>query len=226
MFEYVKHEDYTQDLDNRVGLCFGISYSELSSGDGLTEHRFELHFDDQLDSRYRNIPNQLKTALDPYSDVPDFGSYYLYARQGFSLVQNWCANAVLRSTLFNLDANIISMIKPMRTNEFVRDDFLEAEQGVLPIFMIVVFLLPIYRLISLLTAERSAKTKDMARSMGIRESEYWLSWFMYYFIGMTFVTLIQALMLTYGVFQYSSFLPIFLIVWLYGMSLFGYIAFI
>lgn len=56
--------------------------------------------------------------------------------------------------------------------------------------MIVVFLLPIYRLISLLTTERMTKTKDMARSMGIQESAYWLSWFLYYLIGMTAVTLV------------------------------------
>ena len=126
----------------------------------------------------------------------------------------------------NLDASIISLIKPMRTNEFVKDDFLIAQQGILPIFMIVVFLLPIYRLTSLLTSERAAKTKDMARSMGIRESEYWLSWFLYYLIGMTFVTLVQALMLTYGVFKYSSFPLIFSVLWLYGLSLFGYITFV
>ena len=127
MFEYVKHEDYTQDLQDRVGLCFGLSYSESTDGDGFTEHRFELHFDDQEDSRYKNIPNQLQAALDVYNNVPDFSSYYLYVRQGFSLVQNWCANAVLRAKLLNLDANIISMIKPMKTNEFVKDDFLIAQ---------------------------------------------------------------------------------------------------
>ena len=50
MFDYVRHPEYTQDLQNRVGLCFGLTYSEESSrdedGDGITEHRFELHFDD------------------------------------------------------------------------------------------------------------------------------------------------------------------------------------
>ena len=34
------------DLDNRVGLCFGVSYSEETDGDGFTEHEFQLHFDD------------------------------------------------------------------------------------------------------------------------------------------------------------------------------------
>lgn len=126
MFDYVRHPEYMKDIKERVGLCFGISYSEDTDGDGFTEHRFDLHFDDQETSDYKNIPSQLKAALDKYNDVPDIESYYFYARQGFNLMQNWCANAILRATLKNLDASIISLVKPMRTNEFVRDDFLIA----------------------------------------------------------------------------------------------------
>ena len=143
-----------EDIENRVGLCFAMSHSENTDGDGFEEHRFELHFDDQTRSRYQNIPNMLGNALNLNSDVPDFDSYYLYVRQGFNLMQNWCANALMRSKLYNLDATIISMVKPMTTNEFVKDDFTLALKGILPIFMIVIYLLPIYRMISLLVSER------------------------------------------------------------------------
>lgn len=92
--------------------------------------------------------------------------------------------------------------------------------------MVVIFLLPIYRMISLLVNERAMKTKDMVRSMGIGEDSYWLSWFLYYLIGLTLVTFLQAVLLTYGVFKFSELIPVFLVLWLYGLSLFGYIAFI
>ena len=114
----------------------------------------------------------------------------------------------------------------MRTNEFVKDEFGIAQQKILPIFMIVVFLLPIYRIINMIVTERSTKTKDVARAMGIKESSYWLSWFLYYIIWITFVTLAQACLLTYGVFKFSELAPIFAVLWLYGLSLFGYITFI
>ena len=52
MFAYVEHEDYMEDLIGKVGLCFGMSHSETTDGDGIEEHRFELHFDDQGRSRY------------------------------------------------------------------------------------------------------------------------------------------------------------------------------
>ena len=46
MFAYVEHDDYMKDLDERPGLCFGMSYTEDTDGDGFTEHRFDLHFED------------------------------------------------------------------------------------------------------------------------------------------------------------------------------------
>lgn len=33
---------------------------------------------------------------------------------------------MLRAKLYNLDANIISLVKPMQTNEFVKDDYIIA----------------------------------------------------------------------------------------------------
>jgi len=226
MYDYVKHEMYMVDVEKRIGLCFGISYSEETDGDGYTEHRFDLHFDDQEESKYKNVPNQLKAALDRYSDVPDFKSYYEYVRQGFSLMQNWCANALLRSKLLNLDATIISLVKPMTTNEFVKDEFVLAQKKIFPIFMVVVFLLPIYKLTSLIVNERQNKTKDVARSMGIKESSYWMSWFLYYLIGITLVSMVMALLLTFYVYKYSELVCLFAVLWLYALSLFGYVAFI
>lgn len=86
MFAYVEHELYMVDIENRLGLCFGISHSEDTDGDGFTEHKFDLHFDDQESSRYRNIPSQLKQGIDIFADTPDFDSYKKYVRQGFNLV--------------------------------------------------------------------------------------------------------------------------------------------
>ena len=126
MFDYVEHPEYMKDIKDRVGLCFGITYSEETDGDGFTEYKFELHFDDQEMSKYKNIPSILKSQFNKYNNEPDIDSFYLHTKQGFNMMQNWCANALLRSKLYNLDASIISMVKPMQTNEFVKDDFIIA----------------------------------------------------------------------------------------------------
>lgn len=111
----------------------------------------------------------------------------------------------------------------MKSNPIVVDQFLFVADELFPLFMILVFLMPIYRFTSWIVSDKMDKTKDVARSMGVRESSYWLSWFLFYVAGMTPVSLVCALLLTYGVLDYADLLPVFLMVWLYGLSLFGYI---
>ena len=88
--------------------------------------------------------------------------------------------------------------------------------------MVVVFMLPIYRMINLLVDERDNKSKDLARSSGVHEASYWLSWFIYFLIGVSFVAMAMALVLTNYVYNYSEVIPVFLVFFLYGISLFGY----
>ena len=48
MFEYVRHPEYMEDVHEKVGLCFGISYEKGE----YNEHVFNMHFDDQDQSDY------------------------------------------------------------------------------------------------------------------------------------------------------------------------------
>lgn len=91
--------------------------------------------------------------------------------------------------------------------------------------MIIVYLLPVYRLTSHLTQERASKVKNMLLSTGVSETDYWMTWLLYYIVGVTLVSLAQAILLTYGVFKYSSLGMVFAVIWLYGLSLFGYAVF-
>ena len=115
------------------------------------------------------------------------------------------------------------MVKPMHSNPIVLDPFLFVADELFPLFMILVFLMPIYRFTSWIVSDKMNKTKDVARSMGVSEGSYWLSWFLFYSAGMTPVCLACALLLTYGALKFANLLPVFLMFWLYGISLFGYI---
>ena len=92
--------------------------------------------------------------------------------------------------------------------------------------MVLMYLLPIYRFTSRLVSEKQKKTKDLSRLSGVKESPYWLSWFLFYMIGVTIVSVSCALILAFGVFKYTTFLPILIFFWLFGLSLFGYILLI
>ena len=91
------------------------------------------------------------------------------------------------------------MVKPMHSNPIVVDQFLFVADELFPLFMVLVFLMPIYRFTSWIVSEKLNKTKDVSKSMGVSETSYWLSWFLFYLIGMTPVSIICALLMTYGV---------------------------
>ena len=118
------------------------------------------------------------------------------------------------------------MVKPMHSNPIVVDQFLFVADELFPLFMVLVFLMPIYRFTSWIVSEKLNKTKDVSKSMGVSETSYWLSWFFFYLTGMTPVSIICALLMTYGVLQNANFGPVLVLLWLFGLSLFGYILLI
>lgn len=59
--------------------------------------------------------------------------------------------------------------------------------------------------------------------MGASSITYWMSWFISFMTNITIISLASCLILKYGgVFPYSEGLPVFILLWLYGLSMFGY----
>ena len=88
------------------------------------------------------------------------------------------------------------------------------------------YLIPIYRFTTRLVQEKSkdhGRIKDLAVSMGASTVSYWMSWFITFMINITLIALISALVLKYGLVLPNSALgPIFILLWLYGLAMFGY----
>ena len=57
--------------------------------------------------------------------------------------------------------------------------------------------------------------------MGLRDTPYWISWFIYYFIICTIISLISAFILKINIFVHTSYGVLFFFLWLYGLSLFS-----
>ena len=62
--------------------------------------------------------------------------------------------------------------------------------------------------------------------MGLSDTNYWLSWFIFYAIIVTIISVISTIIICSKVFAYSNWGLIFLFFWGFGISLFGYIVFI
>jgi len=97
-------------------------------------------------------------------------------------MQNLIANMVLRNVTATPDAQINFMSIPVPSNKSVTDQFGQILSSVLPIFLILIYLLPVYNTVFLILKEKESRTKESCRMMGMTDLPYWMSWFVYYSI--------------------------------------------
>lgn len=74
------------------------------------------------------------------------------------------------------------MSVPVPSNATQIDSFGQILSGVLPLFLVLIYLLPVYNTVFLIVQEKESRTKESCRMMGMTDLPYWLSWFVYYTI--------------------------------------------
>jgi ATP-binding cassette subfamily A (ABC1) protein 3 len=111
---------------------------------------------------------------------------------------------------------------PVKSDKYVSDGFDQILKGMLPFFMLLMYILPVYRLISNVVAEKESKARESMKMMGLSDCSYWCSWFTYYFIIVTIISILCVIILSFNVFKNSNRGIIFLFFWIYGISLFGF----
>lgn len=95
-----------------------------------------------------------------------------------------------------------------------------------PLFMILMYVPLIYRTVYRMVNEKVTRAKESMRMMGLGDFAYWSSWLAHYTIINTIITIVCWLILLINVFQRKSAGLLFLMIWLYGQSLFGLILII
>ena len=94
--------------------------------------------------------------------------------------------------------------------------------SVFPLFVVIVYTLPIMYLLQKAVDEKQTKTRESMRMMGMQDGPYWLSWFTMYSFQVLIISIIMTLGTGFTVFSGSNVFLIFLMYFLYGLSNFGY----
>ncbi len=115
---------------------------------------------------------------------------------------------------------------PIKTDKYVKDDFSLIFSDMIPLFMLLIYILPIYRLISNIVSEKESKARESMKIMGLVDISYWLSWWLYYFIIVTIISSICIFILSINAIKYSNRGLVFLFFEIYGLSLFGLAVFL
>lgn len=124
------------------------------------------------------------------------------------------------------NANIAQMTIPVPGTVGVDDDFLQLLEVLLPFLLLVSFIPPVYNMVFRLVKEKESGAKESMRMMGMTDASYWLSWFVYFSLINTAITLLIWGTLMINVINYSNPLYPLMFFWLYGEAIFGQIVFL
>ena len=106
------------------------------------------------------------------------------------------------------------------------DAFTQFLEPLLPLFMLLMYIPPVYNTVFLIVREKESRTKESMRMMGMSDWPYWLSWFVYYSCINTALTAISWFIIQFNVIGSSNKFLIWLFMWLYGEAIFGQIVFL
>ncbi len=144
---------------------------------------------------------------------------------GYTFAQNLVANAILQVQSGKIDASIQMMNVPLPATNAILDQFSQILSGLFPLFLVLIFMGPIYSTVYGLVLEKQNRSKESMRMMGMTDLPYWLSWFAFYTIQTTIIAFIGWLSLCINVLKNGGSGYIFLYMWLFGVSCFGQIIF-
>jgi ATP-binding cassette, subfamily A (ABC1), member 3 len=110
---------------------------------------------------------------------------------------------------------------PQKSFEYNQNPMIQGVNQNFGIYMIIALLFPCINFIQRALEEKSSKTRESMRMMGMLDSSYHVSWFVFFVLNVLFVS-VEITIISLFIFTYSNFLLVFLFYFFYGVSLFGY----
>ena len=140
-----------------------------------------------------------------------------YGRSGFLSLQNFIDNLILQRETSTTGAKIDSTITSRTIEAYTEDDIGSNLKGQMSLFVGLPLLLPYLRFMNGILTEKEKKIREGMKIMGLKNSAFYLSWFITYFIIFTVTSFLVSLTLT-SLFKLSSFGLIFLWHWEFSLA--------
>lgn len=118
------------------------------------------------------------------------------------------------------DIQVPQILLEMFPKEAYTGNWMVAFRVLIPLYMVMALSQFITYLLILIVGEKENKIKEGMKIMGLKDSVFWLSWFIIYGIFVLFLSIICCFLLfILQVFQNTNILLIFLLVLLYSLSI-------
>lgn len=118
------------------------------------------------------------------------------------------------------DAIIATMIVPTKVPGVYTDPVYWVIEGVLMLFVLLSYIPIVYRTVYRITFEKASRAKETMRIMGMSNLPYWCSWFVIYTLSNTIIVTCMWGILFINVVKTNSAMLLWIILWLFGQSLF------
>ncbi|KAJ8921257.1 hypothetical protein NQ315_013729 [Exocentrus adspersus] len=160
---------------------------------------------------YGVIPGAIETG----ESCPVNQYYY----SGFTALQALLDYAKIRiDTKYNI--KVPEILLEMFPKGAHTGNWMVAFRLIIPLYMVMALSQFITYLLILIVGEKENKIKEGMKIMGLKDSVFWLSWFIIYGIFVFFLTIVCCVLLfTLRVFQNTNFILIFLLVLLYSLTI-------
>ena len=86
----------------------------------------------------------------------------------------------------------------------------------------ITYLIPLYYIVAKLAEEKESKSREGMKMMGLADSSYFLSWLTFYILIVFVISLELMGMISINIFNQSNKFLVFIMVFFYGLSLFGF----
>ncbi|XP_015126948.1 ATP-binding cassette sub-family A member 5 [Diachasma alloeum] len=142
-----------------------------------------------------------------------------YLHSGFMALQMIIDMTKIRLDTGNSEVTVPDVKLEMFPKEAYTADWMLAFRVVIPLYMVLALSQFITYLLILIVGEKENKIKEGMKIMGLKDSVFWMSWFIIYSIFVLVLSAVAVVLLfTLQMFQHTHFLPIFLLVVLYSFS--------
>ena len=132
---------------------------------------------------------------------------------------------LLASLLTGRQTNEIELaFLPMKTEAFTQMEPMAAQNltFVFPFFIMSVYLLPLYYMVTKLAEEKESRGREGMIMMGLKHHSYFIAWWLFMTAIITGMSVILVLTASLKIFTQSNLSLVFAMCFLYGMTMYGF----
>eukprot|EP00826_Nyctotherus_ovalis_P029004 TRINITY_DN2286_c0_g1_i4.p1 TRINITY_DN2286_c0_g1~~TRINITY_DN2286_c0_g1_i4.p1 ORF type:complete len:1634 (-),score=496.68 TRINITY_DN2286_c0_g1_i4:185-5086(-) len=211
---------------DKPGICVGIVIYNNGKN-----YYVRLRYDDNDlindEDKQQQVPNTREPTVNDLEKRPYDEPFEMYHSSGFTYLEHFIAAYLAAkdeggTTQQQIRDNIKVGVLAMRTDDYKKDEFLSGAGEFLGFFVVLCYLPPIFKIVTMLVQDKELKTREGMNMMGLKDSAYWLSFLVYYLIILAVLAVLLATIVVIFIFTHSNWFITFLYYYLYGISIFSF----